>query len=77
MKKTIFLFVGAMIVTPGEGTQFVFPTTEGYSVVTLGENAGVTEVTRMGNTTSIISPTDPPTFVFGNDEVLPVIPVDE
>lgn len=71
------LLAGAMIVTPGEGLQYIVPTAEGYNVIRLGEEAGVTQVTRVGNTTNIISPDAPTTFIYGNDEVLPTISVDE
>ena len=71
------LLAGAMVITPGESTQYIVPTTGGYNVIRLGENAGVTEVTRVGNTTAIISPDEPTTFVIGNDQVDPAITVDE
>ena len=77
MTKYLLLLVGAMVITPGQGMQYIVPTTGGYNVINLGENAGVTEVLRMGNTTSIISPTEPTTFVIGNDQVDPAIAVDE
>lgn len=71
------LLAGAMIITPGESSQYIVPTTGGYNVIRLGENAGVTQVTTTGNMTEIISPNEPTTFVIGNDEVEPMIPVDE
>lgn len=71
------ILVGTMILTPEQGMEYIVPTTGGYNAIKLGEEAGVTQVMRTGNTTSIVSPSEPTTFILGDDPVEPAIPVDE